>query len=93
MPLYYYSNGQEITAGNGNQSFYLLHAELDDFVTDDNPVQEYAVETLPNEQADHENILKRKVLDHSSSPLHAMTLQQLRQLFLSLEHKLNGKRF
>ena len=61
--------------------------EFDDFVSDEDPIQEHIVERQPSERTD----LKWKVLDHSSSPLHAMTFQQLRRLFLSLKQQLNGK--
>ena len=37
------------------------------------------------------NTSQRKQLDHSTSPLFTMSLQQLRQLFLSLEQELNSK--
>lgn len=70
-------------------SMAVLHfTELDDFISDDQ--QPYTSHSV---QADHEPVSpsKWKVLDHNSSPLHAMTLQQLRQLFLSLEQQLSGK--
>jgi hypothetical protein len=85
--LYNHSGVKDINTDN--ESLTILHfAELDDFISDDQ--QQYTSHFV---QADHENVSpsKWKVLDHSFSPLHAMTLQQLRQLFLSLERQLSGK--
>ena len=65
----------------------LYFAELDIICDDQQQCISHSV------QADCECVSpsKWKVLDHSSSLLHAMTLQHLRQLFLSLEQQLSGK--